>query len=98
MASSSSGRRHSPGELCRGDKGFHFHEILSAPVKRIGSSLRIDPCRTDRGDRRGDIVRAESAGKDDRNADFVDDAAAEGPIVDTAERPELPFPEIVAVE
>src|SRR5215472_18380456 len=86
-ALSSSGRRRSPGELCRGDEGLHLFEILATTVRPVGPGLRIDPRRTDRGDRRGDIIGAEPAGEDDRDADLVDDAAAEVPVVDTAERP-----------
>src|SRR6516162_345053 len=98
MALSSSGRQHSPGELRRGDKGFDFCEVLALSVRPIGLGLGIHTRRTDRGDRGGDIVGTKPTGENDRDADLVDDAAAESPIVDTAERPELPCPEVVAVE
>src|SRR6516225_10793479 len=90
MALSSSGQRRSPGELCCGNERFHFCEVLAASVGPIGSGLRIDPGRADSSDRRGDIVGTEPAGEYHRDADLVDDAAAEAPIMGTAECPELP--------
>src|SRR6516225_8740705 len=76
MASSSSGRRRSAGELGRSDKGLHLCDVLAAAVRPIGPGLRIDTGWPNGGDRGGDIVGTEPAGENDRDPELVDDATA----------------------
>src|ERR1700741_4714903 len=98
MAPSSSGGRRSLGELCRGDEGLDFCEVLARPARTIGLGLRINAGWADHGDRFGDILGTEPAGEDSRDSDFLDDAAAQAPVVSAAERPELPGAGVPAVE
>jgi hypothetical protein len=99
MAASGSKALPSLGEdLGRGDEFPYPFEVLAGPIRLIGSGLRIDAGRSNSRDRLGDVFRAESAGEDDRNADALDDAPAQVPIVDTPESAELAGTRVVTVE
>jgi hypothetical protein len=76
----------------------HTVEAFLMRAVLIGLRFRVRTGRSNRSDRIDNIIRPKSPGQDNRRAHKLDDAAADGPIVRYAKRPNLAVGSSMAVQ